>query len=411
MAKNTLAIFFDLGDTIMDEGTEIKDAGGTTQSADLLPGMAGALHALRAQGHRLALVADARPRTPLNVLGQHGLLDLFQHLSISENVGIEKPAEGIFLDALDALGVSQANFPGVLMVGNNLERDILGANRLGLRSVFFHANDRRRAIPVRGGEIPRYTVSTAQELLELIAALSVQVDGSQPPTYRGKEEAWQLAARYAPVICFDAAEPFFPLVAGYSVFHGEEQSPSFLRRIARDWRPAWATAVEYAIWWDWDIGHLYELEHVWVYLDSAGELVWVEASSHGAYASMLREGRTIPCDGTHPIVYAQPGKHAFSPTPYWFELYRDMVFAETSCRAGRGGVLVKEEYARQIAKTPANDALAAGWLRAQAFTPTMEFTRSFSIGPELLVPWPVLDTWIPLRVNHWLAQLGSEVAS
>ena len=98
-----------------------------------------------------------------------------------------------------------------------------------------------------------------------------------------------------------------PLAVGYTIFKSEEPSPSFFRRIQHDWRPAWATAIEYAIWWDWDIGHLYELEHVWVYLDEADRLVWVEASSHGGYASMILEDGSIPCDGTHPIVYAQPG--------------------------------------------------------------------------------------------------------
>lgn len=41
--KNIAAIFFDLGDTIMDEQTEVKDANGTTLSAGLIQGMADAL--------------------------------------------------------------------------------------------------------------------------------------------------------------------------------------------------------------------------------------------------------------------------------------------------------------------------------------------------------------------------------
>jgi hypothetical protein len=39
-----------------------------------------------------------------------------------------------------------------------------------------------------------------------------------------------------------------------------------------------ALAIEYAIWWDWDIGHLYELEHVWVYLDADRQVIRGEAS-------------------------------------------------------------------------------------------------------------------------------------
>ena len=62
------ALLFDLGDTIMLEETEVKDAEGTTLRAELVPGMAEALRELKAAGHRPALVADTRPQTPENVL-------------------------------------------------------------------------------------------------------------------------------------------------------------------------------------------------------------------------------------------------------------------------------------------------------------------------------------------------------
>lgn len=178
MNDTVIALLFDLGDTIMDEGTEIKDAEGTTVAADLIPGMAEALRGFKAAGHRLALVADARPATPPNVLRQHGLLDLFETLAISEVVGaaagvasIDKPDPRIFRAALDALGIPQADYGRVVMVGNNLERDIVGANRLGLISIFFHWNERRRTQPLTAEETPRYTVASAQELVELAARL------------------------------------------------------------------------------------------------------------------------------------------------------------------------------------------------------------------------------------------------
>ena len=173
MSQNIVAIFFDLGDTIMDEATETKDTQGTTQTAKLIEGMADALHWLHARHYRLALVADTRPGTAVNVLQQHDLLELFEALSISEEVGVEKPQAGIFLHALQGMHIPEQEYPQVLMVGNNLERDILGANRLGLRSVYFHANERRRSTAKSQDEAPRHTVTTAQELLDLVGALSV----------------------------------------------------------------------------------------------------------------------------------------------------------------------------------------------------------------------------------------------
>lgn len=169
-----LALLFDLGDTIMIEETEIKDAEGTTQAADLIPGMADLLRDLKARGYPLALVADSRPHTPPNVLRQHGLLDQFECLVISEVIGALKPDARMFYTALDALQIAPADYGRVVMVGNNLERDIVGANCLGLISVFFHWNDRRRSVPLSEEEEPHYTVTSAAELIALIDRLEVQ---------------------------------------------------------------------------------------------------------------------------------------------------------------------------------------------------------------------------------------------
>ncbi|MCJ7548729.1 MAG: HAD family hydrolase [Anaerolineae bacterium] len=166
-----LALCFDLGDTIMDEGTELKDAAGTTLEADLIPGMAHLLRELKTQGHTLAIVADSRPNTPPNVLRRHGLLGLFDTLSISEVVGVSKPEPRMFTSALDALGIPATDYDRVVMVGNNLERDIAGANRLGLISVFFHWNERRRTTPEIEDETPDYTVRSAPELRALLTKL------------------------------------------------------------------------------------------------------------------------------------------------------------------------------------------------------------------------------------------------
>jgi putative hydrolase of the HAD superfamily len=176
MTPPLAALFFDLGDTLMIEASQVTDADETTLSADLIPGMAEALRQFKAQGRRLALVADSRPDTPPNVLRQHNLLELFETLAISEVVGALKPDPLIFQVALDALGISAKDYGRVAMVGNNLERDGVGANRLGLISVFLHWNERRRTQPLSAEEQPRYTVHSAQELIRLIEKLEMPSD-------------------------------------------------------------------------------------------------------------------------------------------------------------------------------------------------------------------------------------------
>jgi putative hydrolase of the HAD superfamily len=174
--QHLVALLFDLGDTLMIEETEVKDDEGTTHAADLIPGMAEALRVLKARGYPLALVADSRPNTPPNVLRQHGLLDLFDCLSISEVVGVSKPNARMFRTALDALQIASQDYRRVVMVGNNLERDIVGANRLGLISVFLHWNDRRRSEPLTPEEEPDHTVSSAAELVALIEKLEARAN-------------------------------------------------------------------------------------------------------------------------------------------------------------------------------------------------------------------------------------------
>jgi FMN phosphatase YigB (HAD superfamily) len=170
--RRIVALLFDLGDTLMAEESEVKDAEETTLRADLLPGVAKALRRFKEQGYALALVADARSDTPTNVLRQHGLDDLFDYLAISEVVGSEKPEPLIFRTALKALDIPKSDYDRVAMVGNNLERDVVGANRLGLISIFFHWNDRRRSRPLTAEEEPCYTVSSIEELVVLVDNLN-----------------------------------------------------------------------------------------------------------------------------------------------------------------------------------------------------------------------------------------------
>lgn len=170
----TKAICFDLGDTIMQEVSEVKDETLTTQSADLFPGMADLLRTLKARGYRLGLVADTRPGTYRNVLHQHGLFELFDVFAISEELGVAKPHPLMFRHALAGLGLSEAEAGAVLMVGNNLSRDVRGARSLGMGTVWLRWNDRYPTVPADADEQPHYTVQSAPELLLLINHLEAE---------------------------------------------------------------------------------------------------------------------------------------------------------------------------------------------------------------------------------------------
>jgi glycerophosphoryl diester phosphodiesterase len=215
-----------------------------------------------------------------------------------------------------------------------------------------------------------------------------------------------LAARYAPIIRFDAREPFLPLAAGYTIFRQSAPSLSFRQgHVVKVASPA-CLAIEYAIWWDWDIGHLYELEHVWVYVDEGGRVVRCEASWHGGYHAML-----LALDGDHVTLYSEPGKHAFAPTPEWFKEHRQKLKrTETSELAGAGGVLIARYLEGKVTPTPLKTRLAHTYLSRQAFEPSWDFAHVFRFAPKMMVPWPALCEWMPGRANHILDQLAREIA-
>lgn len=226
------------------------------------------------------------------------------------------------------------------------------------------------------------------------ASLAALLASPHDPAERG------LAARYAPIIQFDEREPFLPLVAGYTIFRADADSPSFPRRIelsATGQAPA-TKAIEYAIWWDWDIGHLYELEHVWVYLDDDEQVVRAEASWHGTYYDMSVDGELALTDQRLQL-YSEPGKHAFAPVIGWLEERSRRTRRSCTRLAGIGGVHITPLLQGIITcKTPMADRLVHTYLQRRAFEPSYDFSQVLPLPVEWLVPWPALFEWIPGRV-------------
>lgn len=164
------AILLDSGDTLVDEGSQVFGEGELVLRAELIPGAGELLRELQRRGYRLGLVADGLEQSFRNVLGaQHGLYDLFDAHAISERVGQSKPHPAMFETALAQLGILRAEYGRVLMVGNHLERDICGANRLGLVSVWLDWAPRRSKVPANNCEVPSYTIRTPLELLDVLA--------------------------------------------------------------------------------------------------------------------------------------------------------------------------------------------------------------------------------------------------
>ena len=207
----------------------------------------------------------------------------------------------------------------------------------------------------------------------------------------------KLALRHSPVLRLDRREPFFPSRAAVTVFSEPGESPSFPRSVTI---PKGADFVlEFALWWDWDIQHLYELEHVWIAVEKEGRVVAVEASWHG----ILHRFPHWRMADTHPVLFCQPGKHAFAPDPYHFPRWGTWY----ACTVGAGGMglLVKDMFTEAFTPSEELDRVVRRYLRRFAFVPTFRFTKEVRLPPEAFTTWDELRRYIPERVKAVLTEL------
>jgi FMN phosphatase YigB (HAD superfamily) len=173
-SKN-LIIFLDCGDTIIDEGTEIRDEEGTVIQGNVIPGADIMVKTLAERGYRLAIVADGSAQSFKNLLSLNGLYDCFETLIYSEQIKADKPSRRMFKAAIGAMDLSEQDCSRIIMVGNNLSRDVKGANQVGITSVHLNWTSRYPKTSVDRNEQPDYTIGEPLELLELVERLNAQL--------------------------------------------------------------------------------------------------------------------------------------------------------------------------------------------------------------------------------------------
>ena len=171
-----LIIFTDSGDTLIDEATQIRDERDIVLKADFIPGAGEMLKTLHDEGFTIALVADGEWESFQNVYRENGMGYCFDAWVVSEVVGQQKPAAVMFETAYEKLGLGQEDKKRIVMIGNNLKKDVAGANRQGLISVWLDWSPRYFHTVEEPDWQPDYTVHTPAELLELIYRLEAKLN-------------------------------------------------------------------------------------------------------------------------------------------------------------------------------------------------------------------------------------------
>jgi len=162
------AICFDLGDTLVAEETTVYDSSGQAVTARVIKGIFEVLEAIRKEEYRIGMIANGDSAGIRSIIETTGLQDYFDVIVISEEVGTEKPYQRIFEVTLAKLGVKPEN---AVMVGNKIDADILGANRAGMKSVWFRWNNRYSGTIDSSQEKPDFTINSLLELPRLLTLM------------------------------------------------------------------------------------------------------------------------------------------------------------------------------------------------------------------------------------------------
>ncbi|MBD3109997.1 HAD family hydrolase [Bacillus sp. AGMB 02131] len=111
--------------------------------------------------YRLLLLTNGSPNlqnTKLAITPE--LVPYFEQIVISGAFGRGKPDASIFEHALSLMGL---NSDEAIMVGDNLMTDILGASRVGMKSVWINRHDKER-----NEVVPTYEISHLEQLFPIL---------------------------------------------------------------------------------------------------------------------------------------------------------------------------------------------------------------------------------------------------
>ncbi|WP_208990612.1 hypothetical protein [Pseudovibrio sp. Tun.PSC04-5.I4] len=228
-------------------------------------------------------------------------------------------------------------------------------------------------------------------------------NGSLSALRQGLQETEDLvlARKFAPVLRLDRSEPWRPTAIGYTVSDRVSKSASSKFEIT----PRVGRVIEYAIFWDYDIQHLYDLEHVWVHLDMQDQVVAVEASQHGKRIEMLVNG-DLPLENGRVTLWAEPGKHAHFASRDAMKEREAHTRYECSLGAGLYGVHMGNPFSHEFGEiTPYEHRLARLQAQRLSLEPSFGETIRWDCAEGDLASWPTVQTWIPQRVKYLIADL------
>ncbi len=209
---------------------------------------------------------------------------------------------------------------------------------------------------------------------------------------------------YAPRIFMDKKEPFKIKKVGFTEYQVDGcKSDSFNRSFDMQNFAGAVKVLEYAYYLDYDIQHLYDLEHIWVYVNKAGDVVGAEGSYHGRFLNAMNRtfGEASVQHGKKIVMYSQPGKHAMLSDPKLMYLYSEL-YESCDRLAGIHGLDAPDRFLEGINITPSENQKVVDYIREKfCFVPSMEF-EEVTIPEEDYMEWDELAGMIPAYIKDEL---------
>ncbi|HBK70302.1 MAG TPA: noncanonical pyrimidine nucleotidase, YjjG family [Flavobacteriaceae bacterium] len=94
--------------------------------------------------YQMHIITNGFEEIQIKKMKASGILHFFDQIITSESVGVKKPNPKIFNHALY---LAEANVEHSIMIGDNLEADILGAQQVGLKTIFFNIHNTSETFP------------------------------------------------------------------------------------------------------------------------------------------------------------------------------------------------------------------------------------------------------------------------
>lgn len=119
------------------------------------------MHYLRNRGYRIHLCSNGFKEVQYHKLRASKLLEYFDTIILSDDIGVPKPSKTFFDRALEMSGADRTT---TIMIGDNYNTDILGAINSGIDAMLFNRWDKDFVPP----HPIAYTVNTLSEIKNIL---------------------------------------------------------------------------------------------------------------------------------------------------------------------------------------------------------------------------------------------------